>query len=283
MKRKIELLALLGLAVALACLGYLRHRDNATAANLDAMAAYLRQIETPLIGNLKEWATAHNWPAWLCGPTSYALAREMDDRFFGGELPITGTPSSGDCIVIVAGVVRIPEGGGACRLEDHAWIEIHWRGLRVFVDPTYSQFDHQGSIPFAWFNEKNDPKYAEWLQLLRLGRATGADFDDAAMNALVGDVDYIGRSLDAGMPPRDWCIWSRRLQREVFHGMVGYPPEDGENTVKFGPTVSDTVPSNFVRLSMSRYISELEELRIGFPSRKSRVRISSPAPVKAHE
>jgi len=207
------------LAAGIIVLGVLvavRIRDDDTALRLGAMDAYCEAVSPGLCAELDRWAAENDWPTWLCGPTSYALAVELDRRFFDGELPIVAEPTGGDCIVLKLALLQTPLGGGRYFTGDHVWIEIHWRGLVMIVDPTITRTDGLRSICFAWFDENTDgeKRMALFKSLLRLHEP------DAAHVRLLAEPDKIvteyaitGRMLQAGQAPQAWRLWPTWLQR----------------------------------------------------------------------
>ena len=210
------------LAAGIIVLGVLvavRIRDDDTALRLGAMDAYCEAVSPGLCAELDRWATENNWPTWLCGPTSYALAVELDRRFFDGELPIVATPTGGDCIVIKLALLQTPLGGGQYHTGDHVWIEIHWRGLVMVVDPTITRTDGLRSICFAWFDENTDgeKRMALFKSLLRMKEP-----DDELVRLLAEPEKYRAeaaatrQALAAGRPPQAWLLWSAWLQRSVW-------------------------------------------------------------------
>lgn len=203
-------------AVVLAGLVVQRIRDDDTAARLEAMEAYAEDVSPGLCAELDRWATERGWPTWLCGPTSWAMATELDRRFFAGELPIVATPTGGDCIVMRLGVARTPLGGGQYHYTEHVWIEIHWRGLIILVDPTYSQFDRLNTVVFAWFDDDADGRrrLALFRELLHLDDATPANvlaLDDPTL--YVSEAARVARLLDGGDAPMPWHLWAAWMQR----------------------------------------------------------------------
>lgn len=188
-----------------------------TARRLDAVEAYCAAVSPGMCRYLRAWAAASGSDTWLCGPTSYALAGELNARFFGGGLPVVATPTGGDCIVIKLALAQVPLGGGEYFTGDHGWIEIHWRGLVIFIDPTFTYWDRMDSILFSWFDENNDgaKRLARFKSIIRLCEP------DAEHVRLLADPDkYLAgtaemhRLLDAGSAPDDWLAWADRLRRD---------------------------------------------------------------------
>jgi hypothetical protein len=203
-------------AVLLVVVAWHAHEAD-TARRLDAIEAYCAAVSPGMCRYLRAWADESGSDTWLCGPTSYALAGELNARFFGGELPIVATPTGGDCIVIKLALAQVPLGGGEYFTGDHGWIEIHWRGLVIFVDPTFTYWDRMDRILFSWFDENNDGarRMARFKSILRL-----CEPDAAHVRLLADPAKYLAgtsemrRLLDSGSAPGDWLAWAERLQRD---------------------------------------------------------------------
>jgi len=207
------------LAAGIIVLGVLvavRIRDDDTALRLGAMDAYCEAVSPGLCAELDRWATENNWPTWLCGPTSWAMATELNARFFDGALPIVATPTGVDCIVVHMGVVRTPLGGGRYHTGDHVWVEVRWRGLIILVDPTYTRMDRMNRVVFAWFDDDaaGRQRMALFVELLRLDDltpATAAAMDNGA--EYQRERERVGLLIDTGTAPHNWILWAGWLQR----------------------------------------------------------------------
>lgn len=195
----------------------LKHQvENATACRLGEIEDYLAQISPGLSQNCASWAEEHRYPTWLCGPTSFAVATDLNARFFQNELPVVASRTARECIQLKIGAALMPAGQGKTTPYDHVWIQIYWRGLILMVDPTYSQFDHLDRVVFAWFddNESGRAEFARFKSLLRLHEL------DRPTLARLGDPDRltleVARTTDLlnhGGAPADWHRWAALLYR----------------------------------------------------------------------
>ena len=139
-KRQIVLHSiLLSLVTVLIILFGLKCEEHQTVQKLQRMDDTFHAISPHLSAYCRDWAKKNDWPTWLCGPTSFAIARYTNHRFFSDTLPITTQYMKQDHIQLMVGAVYVPTGDGNYRVGDHVWIEVYWDNLIIFIDPTYSQ------------------------------------------------------------------------------------------------------------------------------------------------
>lgn len=175
---------------------------------------YLNGISPSVVYTCDLWAMTHQSNSWLCGPTSYAVAKELNRRFFSDQLPICSSRLYPNCIVIRLGVFRSPLGLGHYVPTEHVWVEVYWHGQILFVDPTYAQFDRQGSMAYAWFVEgdKTSMDVVEFKRFLRLYPLTKKDLElIGPLEKMDAEVYRVMLLLDSGKVPQNWLEWRTKL------------------------------------------------------------------------
>ena len=194
--------------------------------DLDRMKAHMLMI-SPIVSNTcRTWARENNWPTWLCGPTSFAVARHMNHEFFNDKLSVTASHTEEDHIELIFGAVYVPIGDGGYRCGDHCWIQIYWKDLIIFVDPTYSQLDNLDKIVFAWFYDNQDGwvEMERFKDILRLtDNQTSILKDISCPEEYTRDrlkaIDLINRKE----APKDWYDWSLRVNGDIYHIIDNQP------------------------------------------------------------
>ena len=136
--------------------------DEAMISNIEA---YLDQISPSMVPDVQSLATQYNLQSWGCGPTSYALANIINDKFFNGKAPImvnyNNHPYEISLIFHFAdGNANIKNGA----IVDHTFIEIYLHNKILFIDPTIGQFGrYPAKIAYQEFTV-GDPNIAETLK-----------------------------------------------------------------------------------------------------------------------
>jgi hypothetical protein len=142
--------------------------DQAVAYNQDQkiseIESYLDQISPQFIIDVKNLAAQYNIPSWGCGPSSYALGKILNHKFFGDKLTLDGTYDNQPYEIVQRfGLAGIYDSKGVFIIQDHAWIEIYLRDKLLFIDPTDAQFGNTNKIAYEVF-EVGDPNMAVVLK-----------------------------------------------------------------------------------------------------------------------
>lgn len=124
----------------------LHSNDASTIKNIEG---YLDSVSKPFVEDVQSLAKQYDVPSWGCGPSSYALAKIINKRFFNDQLRIDAT-YNGEAYEIVErfSFVQTYNTGGV----DHAWLEIYLGDKMLFIDPTIGQFGKIKGIAYEEFN-----------------------------------------------------------------------------------------------------------------------------------
>ncbi len=186
---------------------------------------YLDSISSSYIADVQALAKARGLPSWGCGPSSYALAKILNKRFFDDELSIGASyvnNNNNDYEIIE----RFSLAQKDNIIADHAWLEIYMGDKFLFIDPTIGQFGKIDKIAYQVF-DAGDPTIADSLK-----KQYG--IDDIRLSLLVQKVvnripvsanPYPGTTIDKnfisyflgvmesrnqvseGVEPKDWKDW----------------------------------------------------------------------------
>ncbi len=192
---------------------------------------YLDRISPDFIQDVQGLADQYNIPSWGCGPSSYALAKIIDNNFFSNALEIranyNGRPYE---IVERISFAQDTKAGAKYNVVDHAWIEIYVNDKMLVIDPTVGQFGKINKIAYFEF-ATGDPKIgatlAEKLDIIDIRFVTlmqkainripasqppypGATINPDSMEYYLGvlrDRDALAQAQE----PDDWKDWVSTL------------------------------------------------------------------------
>ena len=123
-----------------------------TIANSDQkikdIEQYLDTISSSYIADEQELAKENNLPSWGCGPSSYALAKILNKKFFNNTLVIDASYNNKNPYEIIE---RFGLAQGKNALIDHAWLEIYFQDKFLFIDPSIGQFGKVTGIAYQVF------------------------------------------------------------------------------------------------------------------------------------
>jgi hypothetical protein len=120
--------------------------------------AYLDSISPAFIADEQLLAHDEGWPSWGCGPSSYALAQIINNKFFDNKLILSASSTNNlhDYKIIERfGLAKYQD-----RIVDHNWLEIYFKDRFLFIDPTIGQFGKMNAIAYEVFTvgDPNIPK-----------------------------------------------------------------------------------------------------------------------------
>lgn len=185
---------------------------------------YLDSISPQFITTVTALAEENNVPSWGCGPSSYALAKVLNQKFFDNELPIGATyhGNTHEIVERFSFAFQNQESKKDQHMVDHAWLEIYFDNRFMYIDPTIGQFGNYDKIVYEVFNV-GDPE-VQTIMLQKYGLA------DIRLKTLVQKVvnrvpasqePYPGITIDPSMI--DYYLQSVKERDEVDHG--GEPVE----------------------------------------------------------
>ncbi len=135
-------------------------KENKTAQNhyvvdnpdqkIKEIENYLDSISSSYISDVQILAKQRNLPSWGCGPSSYALAKIIDQKFFNNQLIINASYNNKEPNEIIErfGLVVSDKKN----LDDHAWLEIYLQDKFLYIDPTIGQFGKINKIAYQVFS-----------------------------------------------------------------------------------------------------------------------------------
>lgn len=130
------------------------HSNDAqkTQANDDStiqeIENYLDAISYSFTADVQTLAKQYGIPSWGCGPSSYALAKIIDKKFFDDQLSIQATYAGNPYEIIERFSFAKTTNSEAV---DHAWLEIYLHDKMLFIDPTIGQFGKINGIAYQEF------------------------------------------------------------------------------------------------------------------------------------
>lgn len=191
---------------------------------------YLDSISEPYITDVQKLANEYHWPSWGCGPSSYALAKIINKKFFDDQLTISASYSNNDQVHIVErfGLAKSGE-----RVGDHSWLEIYIQDKFLFIDPTIGQFGKIHTIAHQVFTV-GDPtiqntlkeKYSiEDVRLVLLVKKVvdrvpisqepypGMIIDQKSISYFLKVMEY-RNDVNDGIEPDEWKAWVASLTKK---------------------------------------------------------------------
>lgn len=123
---------------------------------------YVNSISAGLTTDVPQLAAQYQIPSWGCGPTSYAVAKMIDHKFFNDTVLIgVGYENQPYEIDERFGFSKIPV-EGKDTTGDHAWVEVYIKNKILFIDPTIAQYGHVSGIVMHTF-DVGDPDFKSYL------------------------------------------------------------------------------------------------------------------------
>ncbi len=236
------------LAISVAANGYLSYRllkppakapvfaANTSPPTIDEDAStaqietYLDSISSSYLADEQYLAKADNIPSWGCGPSSYSLAKIIDQKFFNNSLKIAAAYNDEDPttdeIVERFGLHEDSKG----TIIDHAWLEIYYQKEFLFVDPTIGQFGQINKIAYQIFqvsdaNIGSELKSNYGIVDIRLSRLVqkqvnriptdqepypGVSISQNVLDYYI-QVEDDRNDVADGKEPADWTTWDQYL------------------------------------------------------------------------
>ena len=189
--------------------------------------SYIDSISTPYIADEQFLANQYQVPSLGCGPSSYALAKIINKKFFNNRLKIVASYKAGDTYEIVE---RFGFAQGKTATIDHAWLEIYFKDKFLFIDPTVSQFGKINHMTYEVFTV-GDPTISKTLQdkygiidirlsilvqkvINRIPKEQepypGSTIEPSVIEYYI-DALQDRNDVDAGIEPDDWKGWVATL------------------------------------------------------------------------
>ena len=129
---------------------YINPSDDQKITQIEA---YLDGVSSSLIDDTKKLAKKYNIPSWGCGPTSFALAKLINNKFFDDKLPFGAAYDNNEYEIVERfGLVQFDDNKGHKTVGDHAWIEIYLRDKILFIDPTIAQYGVAHGIVYGVYD-----------------------------------------------------------------------------------------------------------------------------------
>lgn len=195
--------------------------------------SYLDTISPSYLADEQSLAKQQNIPSWGCGPSSYALAKIINKKFFNDQLDIGAAYKSDYPFQIVE---RFSFAGDGSSVVDHAWIEIYLKDKFVYIDPTIGQFGKINKIAYQVFNVNQSDISDVLLKNygIRDVRLTllvpkvinripkdqppypGATISDDTINYFLKSLDERNMVND-GVEPPEWHDWVTFLTNKYFN------------------------------------------------------------------
>jgi hypothetical protein len=199
---------------------------------IKSIESYLDSISSSYLADEQLLAKQRNIPSWGCGPSSYALAKIINTKFFDNELPITASYKSDYPNQIVE---RFSLAGDDTSVVDHAWLEIYLGDKFLYVDPTIGQFGKINSIAYRVFSVgqsdigsilKNDYGIRDVRLTLLVPKVVnripkdqppypGATISDDAINYFLKSLEE-RNIVDEGSEPPEWKEWVSFLTQKYI-------------------------------------------------------------------
>lgn len=122
-------------------------KESRDTAKIYKITSFLDQISPNFTRDLEAMVKKENAPSWGCGPSSYALARIINKKFFNNELIIDVFYDQDPYEIVQRfGFIKYKRDSEEIT-GDHAWIEVYIHDKMIVVDPTVAQYgDYKGIV-----------------------------------------------------------------------------------------------------------------------------------------
>jgi hypothetical protein len=121
---------------------------NDMDAKIKDIESYLDSISSSYMADEQRLAAQENLPSWGCGPSSYALAKIINKKFFDDNLIINASYNNKNTYEIIE---RFGLADDGTKVVDHAWLEIYFKDKFLFIDPSIGQFGKINKIAYQIF------------------------------------------------------------------------------------------------------------------------------------
>lgn len=203
-------------------------------AKILEIESYLDSISPSYITNVQALAKANDLPSWGCGPSSYALAKILNKKFFDNELTISASYNNNiDNDYQIIERFSLAQKGEA--IGDHAWLEIYMGDKFIFIDPTIGQFGKINKIAYQVFDTGN-PDISDLLRKeygiddIRLSLLIPKVINRVPASAdpypgITIDKNYISyflqvmdnrNQVNEGIMPQEWKVWVDALYNKYI-------------------------------------------------------------------
>lgn len=120
-------------------------KEGGDMAKISKITGFLDQISPDFTKDLEAWVEKNKSPSWGCGPTSYALGKIINKKFFNNELIIDAFYDQNPYEIVQRfGFIKYKRDGEEIT-GDHAWIEVYLHDKMIMIDPTADQYQ-KGNI-----------------------------------------------------------------------------------------------------------------------------------------
>ena len=125
------------------------YTDEERNNKIKEIETYLDSISSSYVEDVQTLAKNNDIPSWGCGPSSYALAKILNKKFFNNQLVIDASYNNNNKYEIIERFSLAQKGN---TVGDHAWLEIYMGDKFLFIDPTIGQFNGIPKIAYEVFN-----------------------------------------------------------------------------------------------------------------------------------
>lgn len=167
-------IAVLALILSIGQMGWLIYSNRDTTkqlfpateddAKIKAIETYLDTISPEFIASVQTLVAENNAPSWGCGPSSYALAKILNKKFFNDKLPIEAAYHNKSHAIVerFSFAFKQPSDIKSSQGVDHAWLELYFDNQFMYIDPTIGQFGNYHRIVYEVF-KVGDPAVSTTL------------------------------------------------------------------------------------------------------------------------
>lgn len=126
--------------------------EKRDTAKIYKITSFLDQISPNFTRDLEAMVKKENAPSWGCGPSSYALAKIINKKFFNNELTVDVFYDQDPYEVVQRfGFIKYKRDSEEIT-GDHAWIEVYIHDKIIVIDPTVAQYGNYKGIVYEVFD-----------------------------------------------------------------------------------------------------------------------------------
>lgn len=201
--------------------------ENKDLAKIEKITGFLNQISPKFTKDLEVMVKKNDVPSWGCGPTSYALGKIINKKFFNDQLNIDVFYDENPYEIVQRfGFIKYKDKSGETITGDHAWLEVYIHDKVIVIDPTVAQYGKYHGIVYEVFNlgepdihQKLEDKYgildARLSVLVRkvLNKIPVGDTPYPGLYIDPADIDYyqgvfaLRNTVSLSKEPISWKPW----------------------------------------------------------------------------
>ena len=130
--------------------GYIMTDED--SKKVEDIRQYINSISDSFLKDVETLAKDKNLVSWGCGPSSYAIARILDRKFFNDQLPIDSLYDKEPIEIVERFGFVQNKVGVENSVIDHAWIEVFFKNKLIYIDPTVARYGRVDGIAFEVFD-----------------------------------------------------------------------------------------------------------------------------------